>query len=192
MADSQHTTTAAPHRGLSQTTSDDPVVVLARDIQRLWDAHAGAEVEQFNAQQKCEESSETVALGERCKQLTEWRSALETVGTYTVASSLPGATIQIAWAMDELRSLAETLDASKAGEIEPCLKHYVDGIRRLVKSAADAMVADLGESYEPIRPLVETYAHVGDLGPNWLRNVDNLVDQAEVETRKCLADRRWP
>lgn len=85
--------------------------------------------------------------------------------------------IQIAWAMDELRSLAESLDACQVGESEPVLNDYVDRIRRLVKSAADVMVADLGEDYERIRPIVETYAHVGDLGPNWLLNVDNLAEQ---------------
>ena len=95
-----------------------------------------------------------IVLGERCKQLTEWRAALELVGTYTVANSLPGAMIQIAWAMDELRSLAESLDACQAGESEPVLNDYVDRIRRLIKSAADVMVADLGEDYEPVRKIV--------------------------------------
>jgi hypothetical protein len=161
---------AAPHRGLSQRTSGDPVVAIARDIQRLWDAHAGAEVEKSK-------TSDEIIFGERCIQLIEWRSALELVGTYTVANSLPGAMIQIAWAMDELRSLAETLEGCQAGESEPCLNDYVDRIRRLVKSAADVMVADLGKDYEPIRPIVETYAHVGDLGPNWLLNVDNWAEQ---------------
>ncbi|WP_425904730.1 hypothetical protein [Nitrobacter sp. TKz-YC02] len=179
MADSRHTTkpSAAPHRGHSQTTSDDPVVAIARDIQRLWDAHAGAEVEKSNAQ-----ISDGMILSERCTQLTEWRSSLELVGTYTVASSMPGAVIQIAWAMHELRSLADTLEGCQAGESEPCLNDYVDRIRRLVKSAADVMVADLGKDYEPIRPIVETYAHLGDRGPNWLTHkVDKWADQAEVE-----------
>jgi hypothetical protein len=84
----------------------------------------------------------------------------------------------MAWAMHELRSLAETLEAC---ESKPYLKDSVDRIHRLVKSAADVMIADLGEDYEPVRNIVETYAHVGDRDPNWLLNVDHLAEQGSLE-----------
>jgi hypothetical protein len=80
--------------------------------------------------------------------------------------------------MHELRSLAETLEAC---ESKPYLKDSVDRIHRLVKSAADVMIADLGEDYEPVRNIVETYAHVGDRDPNWLLNVDHWAEQGCLE-----------
>lgn len=178
----RHTTkpTSAPHRGLPQTISGDPVVCIAREIERLWDAHHGAEVQKYNAMQKGEKSHEII-LGERCDQLTEWRDALELVGTYTVASSLPGGLIQMAWAMNDLRTLAGNLEANERGGAEYDLGGYVERIERLVKSAADLMVSALGKDYERVRKIVETYAHLGERDPNWLLMVDDWVDQAELD-----------
>ncbi len=107
-----HTTkpASASRRDLPQTLSADPVVSIAREIQRLWDAYHGLDVAELEASQKGETSRETI-MGERRDQITEWRVALELIGTYTVASSLPGAMIQMAWAMSDVQMLAGDIEA---------------------------------------------------------------------------------
>jgi hypothetical protein len=50
------------------------------------------------------------------------------------------------------------------------------------------MVADLGEDYEPLRKIVETYAHLGDQDPNWLMHeVDSWAEQGILECAKLKA-----
>ena len=75
-----HTTkpSAAPHRGLPQATSTDPVACIAHQIQRLWDAHHGAEIEGFEARKRGDETRAEI-LGEQRTQMSEWLYALELV-----------------------------------------------------------------------------------------------------------------
>ncbi len=43
------------------------------------------------------------------------------------------------------------------------------------------MLTTLGKDYEPVRKIVETYAHLGERDPNWLNMIDDLVSRAELE-----------
>lgn len=128
------------------------------------------------------ETSHATIMGERRDQITEWRCALELIGTYTVASSLPGAMIQMAWALNDVQTLAGDIEAiERRGKVKHDVSAYLDRIERLVKSAADVVLTTLGEDYEPVRNIVETYAHLGERDPNWLNMVDDLVSRAELE-----------
>jgi hypothetical protein len=58
----------------------DPALVVAYQINRLWDAYNGAETEMLEAKKKGDATQSTI-LGERCAQIAEWRDALELIGT---------------------------------------------------------------------------------------------------------------
>jgi hypothetical protein len=67
----------------------DPVLKISYQIEHLWDAHHGAEIDKFAAKDAGETSTVSL-LRERCDQITEWRDALELVASYTVATSMAG------------------------------------------------------------------------------------------------------
>jgi len=102
----------APHRGLPQATSTDPVVSIAHQIQRLWDAHHGSEVEGFEATKKGDATTDVI-LGEKRTQIMEWLDALELAGSFAVATSLPGAMIQLAWAMSNIKTLTDNIETNE-------------------------------------------------------------------------------
>ena len=185
-AASRHTTkpSPAPHTDLAQTTSTDPVVSIAHQIQRLWDAHHGSEVEGFEARKRGDETRVEI-LGEQRTQMSEWLYALELVGSFAVATSLPGAMIQLAWAMNDVDTLAGNIETNER-EGNPRFKviEYANRIERQLKSIADVLASSLGPDYEPIRKIVETYVFVGDSKPNWLLNVDHWAELAEVDRQR--------
>lgn len=124
----------------------DPVLRIAHEIELLWDAHSGAEVEKLAAKADGENAIAT-NLRNRCDQITEWRDALELVGSYAVASSLPGATVQMAIAMNDLETLAGELEANVKDDAVADLSGWVNRIRRMVRSATDVMITTLGDDY---------------------------------------------
>lgn len=86
MADSRHNTkpSAAPQEGHLQTTTGDPVVELARELLRLWDADDSAQRELDSAASASVKVDTQVEFG-------EWRDAIETIISFSQAASLEGA-----------------------------------------------------------------------------------------------------
>jgi len=185
-AASRHSTkpSPAPHRGRPQATSTDPVVDIAHQIQRLWDAHRGSEVEEFEARKSGDVTHEEIQ-DERRSQIFEWLNALQLVGSFAVATSLPGAMIQLSWAMNDVDILTGNLETNeREGNSRFKVTEYAHRIERLLKSIADVLAPSLGPDYEPIRKIVETYIFVGDSKPNWLLNVDHWAELAELDRKQ--------
>jgi hypothetical protein len=54
-----------------------------------------------------------VILGEKRTQIMEWLDALELAGSFAIATSLPGAMIQLAWAMSNIETLASNIETNE-------------------------------------------------------------------------------
>lgn len=166
------------------SNDDDPVVRIACEIDHLWDAEAGAE----DGGRKDDGGRISARTRWHCDQIRDWRDALELVGTFTVASTLQGAMIQMAWALNDIETLAGNAEANaRAGEQEYDLSDHIDRVRRLVRSAADVVMTTLGDDYGEIQRLVWTYAHLGDRGGNWLHSVNDWADKAWLEREREAA-----
>lgn len=171
-------TASLPQHGIPNSRWDDPVVGIANAIEHLWDAHTGAENEAFNAKMAGEPH---LSLREQCDQIVKWRTSLENVASYAIATSMAGATIQMALAVSDLDSLEGTLEASIGEGLDDNIKGLVSSVQRMVKSALDVMVATMGDEYDLHRKIISTYAHVGEASQNWLNMIDNWADQAQLE-----------
>ena len=66
---------------------------------------------------------------------TEWLNALELVGSFTVATSFPGAMIQLAWAMSDIETMASNIEANeREGKPKYKVLEYANRIERQLKS----------------------------------------------------------
>ena len=79
-----HITTSAP---ATEAITGDPALVVAYQINRLWDAYNGADCEALDLNQKGETTDASV-VRDQANQIVQWRDALETVLSYTRATSL--------------------------------------------------------------------------------------------------------
>ena len=61
---------------------------------------------------KLGETTRAQVLGEQCDQIRDWRTSLEVVVSFAVATSLPGALIQLAMAVCDFQSLVDNLHDS--------------------------------------------------------------------------------
>lgn len=103
--------------------------------------------------------------------------------------------VQLAWALNDLQSLAGNLEANERNEKPKHDVHgYVDRVERLVKSAADVMATALGDDYEPVRAIVETYARLGEGDQNWLLRIDEWaeLDKQGVSAGSRYLSAEWP
>ena len=175
-----------PNTTNPSAAATDPVLKIAHEIERLWDAFTGAEIEQFAAKGTGEASTATL-LREHCRDIESWREALELTASYTVATSVPGAVVQMAMMICELQSVSEVLELSKAGECEPGLAPVVERCKRMAHSAIDVMITALGNDYKPYDKIVTTYAVVGEPHLNWLNSIDGWIDQADAQRGRIEA-----
>jgi len=164
----------------------DPMLKIAHQIEHLWDAEAGAESLSWDAK-AADDTATATLMDERRRQIVEWRNALERAASFTVASSMAGATVQMAMVVCELQSIFDTIDCSKAGEIEPDLAGWVEGCQRMVHSALDVMITALGDDYVFYRKIVTTYAIVGEPHLNWLNCLEDWADKAWLEEQRAEA-----
>ncbi|MBN8976157.1 MAG: hypothetical protein J0I08_06740 [Rhizobiales bacterium] len=165
----------------------DPMLKIAHQIEQLWDAEEGAESLGWEAKAANEASTATL-LEEHRRRIIEWRSALELAASFTVARSMAGATVQMAMTVCELQSVFDTLELSKAGEMEPHLAGTVERCQRMVHSAIDVMIAALGDDYTLYHRIVSTYAVVGEPHLNWLNSIEDWADVAWAKRDKAKAE----
>jgi hypothetical protein len=166
------------------SNDDDPVVRIACEIDHLWDAENGLESEGLD-QRKENGGRIPAMIRSQCRNIVKWREALELAGTFTVASTLQGALIQLAWALNDAETLAGNAEANaRAGEQQYDLSDHIDRVRRLVRSAADVVMTTLGDDYREIQRLVETYHSIGDERPNWLKSINDWADKAWLERER--------
>jgi hypothetical protein len=151
-------------------------VVSARTLLHLWNAHSGAEIEQ-SAARKNGDNSLVYLLNEQCCQIQQWKDLVEHEISFLMAHSLQGAIVQLAIVADGLNKILERLQTAEDRDLqEELLK-----VQRHARSASDAVLDELGQDYEPVRKIVETYAHLGDLDPNWLNMIDSWAEQGSLE-----------
>jgi len=152
-------------------TSADPAVDISHEIQRLWDAKRGYEV--LIKKLPDDSITERSRLWRCYHQITEWRDALETVATFTVATSLEGALVQLALAQHE---------ALRIGDGSGDLDGVVDSINRLLRSARDVIFDTLGDRVKEVRTSVKVYSWIGNQEKqrNWLSDDDGFEAAALI------------
>src|SRR6478735_38362 len=109
----------------------DQVVELSRHLLILWDADDGAELEYCNS----DDSDLTKDKAWDAKrQFSEWRDAVEDIVSFSEASSLDGALVQLALAVDSLNDINDLVVDEPKGFASKRLQ-----IVRLVRSAMRAV-----------------------------------------------------
>ncbi len=164
MADSRHTTkaAAAPQEGHSQTTTGDPVVELARELLRLWDADDSAQRE-FSLHDK---ASASVKVDTQV-EFGEWRDAIETIISFSQAASLEGALIQLALALDTIRDIFR----ENEGELDRRLRSAIRGTRQSLHTELDPTV----------RSLLKIYGASDETYPLWIDRVDGWAEKGRTQ-----------
>lgn len=120
--------------------STDPVVIRARTLRELWDAHDGAESEAFAAKQNGDTSLNTV-INEQTDQILQWKDIVENEISFLLATSLQGTIVQLAILQDTLNDLEERvakLEDDDAGRI-------LFKMRRLTRSVIEVVYETLGK-----------------------------------------------
>lgn len=164
MADSQHTTkpSAAPQEGHSQSTAGDPVVELSRELLRLWDADEAAQRE-FSLHRKASGHARVNTQGE----FGEWRDAVETIIGFSQATSLEGALVQLALALDTIRDIFR----DNEGELDRRLRSAIRGIRQSLHTELDPTV----------RSLLKIYGASDETHPLWIDRVDAWAEKGRTQ-----------
>jgi hypothetical protein len=123
-----------PKSDATTTAATDPVVELARQLVDLWNADGASEVEHHASNKASDE-----AFGRYIQQqLGEWQQAVAQLISFTQATSLAGALVQMSIALDELDSLLSTnVDGGdrQVRQLSGVDEHRVD---RLIRSAIRA------------------------------------------------------
>ncbi len=101
-----HITSSAP---ATETTTRDPALVVAYQINRLWDAYHGADCEALDLKHKGETTDASI-VRDHANQIWQWRDALETVLSFTRATTLAGALFQMVIAAEDLDTLLSNLE----------------------------------------------------------------------------------
>ncbi|UPT92151.1 hypothetical protein HAP41_0000048690 (plasmid) [Bradyrhizobium barranii subsp. apii] len=169
-------TNSTPQRRSSQNTqgystaavASDPVVELSRHLLVLVDADDGAELEYRD--KSMEDPSRNAA-----RQFGEWRTAVERMISFSEASSLDGALVQLALALDMLDDIDSLVPDEVAGFISKRLE-----IERLVRSAMRAVRK--GRTTEPtVQSLVEYYSGSGSL---WIDRVEAWATEGRMQRER--------
>jgi len=162
-ADSQNTT----------NTTDDPVVELAVQLLRLWDANDGCDVE-YSRQQppRYAEIHES-----NMRRLDEWREAVATSISFSRAKSINGALAQMAVAMERIGDIGAIHKGLQCGD----LGERVLQVDRLLRSAVRAL-RHVNSIDPDVRAIVECYC--GDGAEGW---TDRCQDWAQIGRDERLA-----
>lgn len=165
--------------------SNDPVVIRARTLGELWDAHDGAESEAFAAKQNGDTSLNTV-INEQTDQILQWKDTVENEISFLLATSLQGAIVQLAILQDTLNDIEERvakLDDDDAGSI-------LFKMRRLTRSVIEVVYETLGkDGVAPVFDVVDTYGEVAGHPANWLCKIPAWSDTGATQRQVRAADR---
>jgi hypothetical protein len=155
------------------TTHPDPVVNLSDQLFALWNADDASQIE-YSSEPAWERAGSDIQ-----QQFGDWQAAVATLISYTPATSLAGAAVQMAIALDALDSL---LSMIVPAEEERQLRQLRDVdeylIERLIRSALRAVQKSLGTEFESVRGILKIYASDND--ENWLDDVPKWAEQGRV------------
>jgi hypothetical protein len=151
----------------TSTAATDPVVELSRQLADLWNADGASEVEYHSGNK---------ALGDDIQQqVGEWQQAVAQTISFTQATSLAGALVQLAIALDELDSLLSTnIDDTGARQVRQLSgvdEHRVD---RLIRSAIRAVAKS--PEVAAVLPILEIYGGGDD---RWIDNVQRWAKEGK-------------
>ena len=162
------------------TTHPDPVVTLSDHLFALWHADDTSQVLFYSSDEP--QAMKDVGC-EIEQQFGDWQSAVATIISYTPATSLAGAVVQMALALDDLDSLMST---NVCGGEERTVRQLrgVDEYRieRLIRSALRAVKKSVGPEFETVRGIVNLYASYND--ENWLDDVPKWAQEGRVARQR--------
>ena len=165
---------AAP-KHITTAPTVDPVVGLSREILRIWDAESGAE-QAFRG-----DPSKSMDKADIAAQLGEFRDALETLISFSSASGLEGALVQLALALDTLNGISTSRDS------EDELNVIELKLNRMIRSAMDVMRSALRAEIDPtVRSIVRIYAGNPEKITKWIDRVDDWAENGR--TRRLQED----
>ena len=146
----------------------DPVVELSRHLLVLVDADDGAELEYRN--KSLEDPSRNAA-----RLFGEWRTAVERMISFSEASSLDGALVQLALALDSLDDINSLVPDEVEGFVSKRLQ-----TERLVRSAMRAVRK--GRTTKPsVQTLVEFYSGRGSL---WIDRAEAWATEGRMQRER--------
>ena len=159
----------------SVTTHPDPVVNLSDQLFALWNADDASQIEYHDKGPSPHEVGSEVQ-----RRFGNWQRAVATIISFTPATTLAGAAVQMAIALDALDSL---LSVVVCGAEERTVRELrgVDEyeIERLIRSALRAVQKSVGPEFESVRGIVKIYAGGGD--ENGLDNVPKWAAEGRAE-----------
>jgi hypothetical protein len=153
----------------------DPVVKLSEQLFALWNADDASQI-QYN---DGDLPSQRIKGTEIQQQFSNWQRAVATIISFTPATSLAGAVVQMALALDELDSMLSVVvcgDGERQVRKLPKVDEY--RIERLIRSALRAVRKSVGPEFESVRGIVNIYASYND--ENWLDEVPKWAEQGRV------------
>jgi hypothetical protein len=155
-----------PSDGTS-TAATDPVVDLSCQLLDLWNADGASEVEYHSSNK---------TLGRVIQQqFGEWQQAVAQLISFTQATSLAGALVQMAIALDELDSLRSTnVDDTGDRQVRQLSGVDEDRVYRLIRSTIRVLAKS--PEVEAVRPLLDIYGG-GDHSVTWLDNMERWAQE---------------
>jgi hypothetical protein len=157
------------------TTHPDPVVDLSRHLLDLWDADDASQVEHHH-------SSNDVVGRDIQQQFGDWQEAVAKIISFTQATSLAGALVQMALAVDELDSLLNVVVCAEDRPLRQLSSVDEHRIVRLIRSAMRAVSKSPETDVETVRSFVKIYTGYDDR--TWLDNVQQWAQEGQKERRK--------
>ena len=149
----------------------DPVVELAKKLMAVWDPDNCAD-EKYPEQEPAAARLEKEASA----QLREWRSALETLISYSDPASFQGALVQMALGIETLNEMDSLI---QAGDKED-LSDLAGTAERLLCSAMRVMLSVPGQEIDDdVKSIVNLYS-----------NDSNFIDRAKAWSEIARADRK--
>lgn len=154
---------------ISKSTISPPVSLLAEQLLALWDADDASSREQFALGDTERKMSETSA-NRTSHQISEWREAIELLISFSPATNLHEALIQLALASDAARDVAELWEQEEVDERLILSRRLM--LDRLLDSAISVMRKNVSanmtcESIVKIYAVSEAYPPLIALVPAW-------------------------
>jgi hypothetical protein len=149
----------------------DPVVELAKKLMNAWDADNCADAKYPEA-----EPAAARLEKEASAQLREWRSALETLISYSDPASFQGALVQMALGLETLNQVDSLIEAGDKEDLSD-MARTAD---RLLCSAMRVMLSVPGQEIdEDVKSIVNIYVDDSD-----------FVEKARAWSETARADRK--
>jgi hypothetical protein len=155
---------------ITPTPAADPVVELSRQLLVIWDADASSQEDL---------KGNTLARDDACRQFSDWRTAVETIISFTPARGIEGALVQLTLALDAVADINSALNDN--AEIEEAVGPIEMKLNRLIRSAMDVIRNGLRDSMDPaVQAVVDLYGGSHDSTPKWIDRVPGWAEKGST------------